>query len=175
MASAPLAKRRKSSVEVLQRLLHTGGVSQLGLKSLLKEIRTLDNDDIASASRRALHDANLGAFKELASSKQMPLEAGGSWEWKFLDPNRLLADRAEGDHRLQALFVEALRRRPQSAAEPWHLIVGFDEFVPGRCDVNEMVLPFGGKASQPQPTTLSVGAEVGVLLLGARPFRLFRK
>jgi hypothetical protein len=61
----------------------------------------------------------------------MPLTVGGSFEWEFADPGKLLANMVARSPALNNLFAETASRHPPSPDRPWSLVVGFDEFTPG--------------------------------------------
>ena len=133
MASSSSRKkpRKDASVDDLQRLLHVGGITQIGLQKLLKQLQNVDVQSITGASRQRLQEANEKAFRQVARIKSMPLEAGGHWDWVYADSNKLLAMLAEHDKHLESLLAVAIQRHPPSPANPWHLVIGFDEFTPG--------------------------------------------
>lgn len=129
MAGNP--KRRKTSVggDVLQELLHTGSISISGLASLLQKLKGVDLSQPPSEFR--LKDINTSEFSRLCRTEQMPLKSGGTFDWKFLDPNKLLAAMVERQPVFHDHVAEAYRRYPCSPSRPWHLVIAFDEFAPG--------------------------------------------
>ena len=112
----------------LSHLLHAGNISNRGLEVIL---HTLNKVQITPCSRFYLDKLNMEPFDKVKIEIDMPLENGGSWLWKFADPNKLLALLVEESASLQRLFADALRVYPCSSQSPWQLIVGWDEFIPG--------------------------------------------
>ena len=126
-------KRRKAAggdTDTLTQLLHTGGVSTVGLSQLLERLRGVDLSELA-ASRYHLREANLQSYRRLQHTEAMPLTSGGAFDWELLHPNLLLAEMAGQPSAFQSHVIEAYRRRPPSTTTPWNLVIGFDEFTPG--------------------------------------------
>ena len=124
------SKRRRvasSTAPELQRLLHTGSISTSGLAKLLSELREAD----LGATRRQLRDANGSLFRSLRHTEEMPLTGGGTFEWNFVNPNRMLAEMLSRSTELNSLYAAAVRRTPPTLRQPWSLVIGFDEFMPG--------------------------------------------
>jgi hypothetical protein len=124
-------KRRRVTAEdtsVLRRLLHTGGITVNGLSSLLDSVR---GTDLPHTGLHHLRDANAECFLEVRHTIRLPLVAGGTWEWEIADPNKLLQFAIDHSPYLRGLFAAAVRQRMPTATCPWHLVIGFDEFMPG--------------------------------------------
>jgi hypothetical protein len=68
---------------------------------------------------------------EVRCVETMPLTTGGTFEWEFADPGKLLANMVDRSPALNLLFAEAASKHPPSIERPWSLVVGFDEFTPG--------------------------------------------
>ena len=84
-------------------------------------------DAIKLRLRRAVH----AHFERMAEVREVPLKDGGSWTWKFINPNRLLSDMVSEQGRVQELYDRALKNHPPSLAHPWHMVIGWDELAPG--------------------------------------------
>lgn len=67
----------------------------------------------------------------LMHEEELALVAGGTWTWAFADPNLLLASMLADAPKMSDLYALAFDANPPSLAQPWHLIIGFDEFAPG--------------------------------------------
>ena len=130
-------KRRLTAAEAetaksaLQRLLHRGCVTQNGLAILLRDIKSVAADLPDEVTRQRLQDANHARFDVVCHTMQMPLAAGGSWDWEFADPNKLVSFMLQECKTLQDLFGHAMLRHRPSKENPWTLIIGYDEFSPG--------------------------------------------
>ena len=116
------------NTRALQALLHTGNVSS---SALLKVVRQLQANPTVHATRRNLGEANLAGFMAIRIIEQIDMLDGSTFNWEYSDPNRLLTCLVDSCPRLRAVVVEASRRHPSSQAQPWNLVVGFDEFTPG--------------------------------------------
>ena len=124
-------KRRRATAEdmsALRRVLHTGGITINGLSSLLESVR---GSDLQCTGVHNLRDANAELSLAVRHTIQLPLIAGGTWEWELADPNKLLQVAIDRSPFLQGLFAAAVRRSRPTAACPWRLVIGFDEFTPG--------------------------------------------
>ena len=113
MASGP-HKRRKVSSSAIQHLLHTGGISILGLTALLKKIKEAD-EDVAS----------------VLDATRVHMTKGPDWRWELIDPLKLIAKAIELSLTFGTLVANAVQRSPPSAERPWRLVLGFDGFTPG--------------------------------------------
>jgi hypothetical protein len=67
----------------------------------------------------------------LLESKQLQRVDGGTFNWEFLNPTRLLAFLAETDEQFASMLAAAAGKSAPSLGAPWRLVVGFDEFTPG--------------------------------------------
>lgn len=56
---------------------------------------------------------------------------GSTFLWEFVHPLKLLAQAIEDSPALAALYARAIAEKPPSMQQPWRLILGWDEFVPG--------------------------------------------
>jgi len=125
-------KARRLGIEAakLQEILHTGGVSTLGLARLLK--RLSDADDVpVEVFRKRLMSANKDEFRKHEWKIQLQLADGEPWTWSLLDPATTLSTLLEKSKDLQAVYADAWRRVRCSPESPWRLVVAFDEFTPG--------------------------------------------
>lgn len=126
-------KRRKVSacgVNPLSDLLHVGGVSTTGLAKLLDKLKGVNLKELAATDWK-LREANLEAYRRLQHTEAMPLTSGGVFDWEVLHPNSLLQEMVERSSAFRSHVIAAFRRCPPTAAAPWSLVVGFDEFTPG--------------------------------------------
>jgi hypothetical protein len=98
------------------------------LLATLRDDKSLDGMNI---TRWRLRDANNEEFLELRRSIEVPLKAGGSTPWEYVDPNALLRRTVDKVPKFHALVAAAVQRHPPSLRHPWRLVVGFDEFTPG--------------------------------------------
>ena len=128
-------KRRLAEFEAassaLQSFLHRGGVSINGLATILKDVKRLLPHLPDHVSRKLLQDVNHSRFLTACQKTPMPLAAGGSWDWEFADPNKLLSLMLRESKTLQDLFGHAITRHWPSPENPWSLIIGYDEYSPG--------------------------------------------
>lgn len=113
----------------LRSLLHTGGITLDGLTKLLSTLRRTGLPEATSS--HYVHEANNELFSTLRRVIEMPGSDGSVIEWELADPNHLLAAALEMSSALNQLYSDAMSRTPCSSAEPWNLVIGFDEFAPG--------------------------------------------
>ena len=116
----------------LESLLHVGNVSIKGLAELVCRVRADRGDRSEAHIRRLLNTANHRIFNELACSVDLPLaDCGTPWSWQYADPGALLAKITEASPEVAHAYRRAWDRAPSSPEAPWHLVVAFDEFIPG--------------------------------------------
>lgn len=112
----------------LQRILHSGGISQSGLATLLQRLR---ENPVECDSLYAVRKANLADFVAISRATVLPLTSGSEWTWEYLDPNKLLCLALDRSVQLRNLFTSAMERKPPTPESPWKLVIGFDAFIPG--------------------------------------------
>lgn len=130
-ASSPtraMAEAKRQRMQRLQSLLHTGGISEAGLRNLLLKA---GSEPLPSVSRHELQEANAAIFRSLRHVETMPLLGGGEFEWDLAHPVKLLQWAVDTHPSLNSLYSDAMRRYPPSPQRPWQLVMGFDEFIPG--------------------------------------------
>ena len=54
----PGKRRKREHLDSIASLLHTGGISMAGLRSVMKKVKDADVDLDVASSKRALHEAN---------------------------------------------------------------------------------------------------------------------
>ena len=120
---APKRQRSRSAkIAALQKLLHKGKITQDGLVEIIASYREVQDDLPDNLSRRSVQDANHARFDSVVHVEILPLKKGGTWRWEMAEPNKLLSLMVAESTVLQALFAEAVQRRPPSRANPWTLI-----------------------------------------------------
>ena len=122
------AKRRKTDAWRIQELVQIGA-SVSAVARIAAKLR--ENPDL-NVNRMTMRRASDSIAAQLFRSHQIKLQRPDEdFEWKFFDPNRLVAHMVEASPKLSSAFREALAKRACSADSPWHMIVVWDEFVPG--------------------------------------------
>lgn len=123
-------KRRRTAeaVKSIRKVLHKGGISLTGLADVVKSLRGQNTDD---CTMRAIQAANSQDFTAVRRIIRLPLVNGGTLDWELADPCKLLQLALARSPWLQEIFSQA--RRPTSD-QPWRIVIGFDEFMPG-CNV----------------------------------------
>ncbi len=124
-------KRPRVGADSLQRVLHLGGTSVVGLHELLQSLRSVDPAvlDVKHWELRAARDS---LFNGLRLVLEMPLASGdGTFAWELADPLLLLPRAVECRSDIRMLFAAAVRRSLPTAERPWRLAIGFDAFTPG--------------------------------------------
>ena len=132
MEHRPPKRKRQSddpAYQSLQGLLHLGGVSTQGLASILRKIREHGLPDVAS--RWQLGSANLALFEDVKHVEHMILDDGSEIDWELAHLSRLVALMVSRCPKLAELYKQATMKHPCSERDPWNIIRGFDEFVPG--------------------------------------------
>ena len=109
----------------LQNAMNIGGMSNCSLRAVLSEL--LDD----APSTRAIETAAAARFKKRRTHIDLPCLEGEPFRWTLCNPNVLLTMLLEESKALQTWYEEAWRTHPCSHENPWHLLIGFDEFTPG--------------------------------------------
>jgi hypothetical protein len=117
--------------DMMQWLLHTGGVSNSGLKGILSKLNAAYDGLDLPTNDHTIHKSFMAKFNEIHTQIRLPLADGGEHAWHLLHPGRLVASMIRWCPVLEDAFVDAVERSPPTISEPWSLIVGFDEFTPG--------------------------------------------
>jgi len=120
-------RRRGDDLSALRRVLHTGGITMKGLHELMESLRGHDLDP----SMHALREANSEAFRSLRLAIEVPLHDGGSWLWELIDPAKLFQAAVDQSPMFQTMTIQVLLISKPSPSDPWRLVIGFDEFMPG--------------------------------------------
>ena len=126
-------------------LCRIGGISNAGLKALLKKIR--DQKEVAKAKIWEIKDEFHERWHRLSTTITLELTEGGTWDWPIVDPGLLLQALLTECPSLFSLYAETMIIVPCTRDRPWNTLVGFDEFSPGdKLKVNNrrksMVLSF---------------------------------
>ena len=61
----------------------------------------------------------------------MPLTGGGEFVFETVHVPKMLSMLVESSPYIARTYEEAVQRHPPGVDTPWHLVVGFDEFIPG--------------------------------------------
>ena len=85
---------------------------------------------IKRQSRLNCQRSLLRLFDELAQNICLNVD-GEVFEWETLSPQLLLTHMLDNSPFLHKSYAAAIAARPPSRDAPWHLILVFDEFVPG--------------------------------------------
>ena len=76
-----------------------------------------------------LYHAN---WEHVSCTETLNLKNGGRFEWCLADPSKLIQYTLQVSPRLQNLYRLALHDKPCSPDKPWRIIIGYDEFTPGK-------------------------------------------
>ena len=131
----PRQRSRSARIASLQRLLHTGNISQEGLADPLPKIRDAGEDLPHRNLSQTVKEANQELFNQVAHVETMQLTKGGTWTWEMAEPNKLLTLIESEISVLLNLFAEACRRRAPSGETLWTLAIGYDDFSHGKCSI----------------------------------------
>jgi len=111
-----------------RRLAHAISISGQTVSALRDVLATLQADTI---SRRQLLAGYHTRFNEVARVDRLPCTDGTFVNWEYADPFALLRLTLEESPAFQQVFIDALRKYPNSPTNPWHVVAAFDEFIPG--------------------------------------------
>ena len=119
-----LVDNPSESLATLQGLLADGRVSKASLtralQTLGKEHHKLELGDVCNASR--------ALYEIVKVVETLPLVNGGTFDWEYVRPCRLLTEQVHASESLQRLLAKVAEVR---RGQHWQLIIAFDEYVPG--------------------------------------------
>ncbi len=115
----------REDVGLLHSILHVGGISVTGLATLLEKAA-----DVGTASRNELRHASAELYNRYCKTLKVPCD-GGHFDWEILDLASVLPALLDKSPGLRSIYAAAISRCPPSRANPWSMIVTFDEFCPG--------------------------------------------
>jgi len=122
-------KRPKLNVNISE-LLHTGKISLTGLASLLHKLNV--SEELSEERiRHVLMDANHAILDECGDDINIPLTNGTEFNLAIADVCKYFAKLVESSPAVAQVYGEAVRRYPPGVDSPWHLVIGYDEFIPG--------------------------------------------
>ncbi len=96
------------------------------MKSLVEN--GLDN---IVTSQVEFHQAFHEQFDKIAVSEDIILNDGSVFTWEYAEPIHLIQLSLDASPELQNRYAETLRHHPGTREQPWTIVVGFDELVPG--------------------------------------------
>ena len=111
-------KRKHLPGEPLKDLCRIGGISNAGLKALLKKIR--DQKEVADASFGEIDHEFHERFRRLSTTITLELTEGGTWDWPVVDPGLLLQDLLTECPSLFSLYAETMIIVPCTRDRPWN-------------------------------------------------------
>ena len=120
-------KRRRTDEGKLQELVTIKNVSLHAVQRILNA--TSSEED--AVSWRQLQKTNRSRFEQVKHTITLPAEDGGEVAISMAHPMRLLTLLLHENANFRTWFEESWRTRPSSTTQPWQLLVGWDEFVPG--------------------------------------------
>ena len=131
--------------ETVRSLCRIGSISHKGLEELLRRVRA--EPSILEIGHTELTRQMHARFEEVRCSIDIKLTGGDIFKWDIADPVLLASKLIRERPNVRAAYLDGLRRAPCSKRNPWHCIIGFDEFSPGnKLKVNNrrksMVLSF---------------------------------
>jgi len=123
------AKLSAHTQDVVRSLDRLGSISHKGLEELLRRVRA--TPEVLNVSRRELRDELHARFNEVRVQIRIALTDGTDFAWELAEPTLLLAKLIRDRPNVRHVFLDALREHPCSMSNPWHAVIGFDEFSPG--------------------------------------------
>ena len=120
----PRPKKLKTGIVAnVDALVGTRGLSKAALQRMLSTLQP-------GASRWDVEGAHMRRYEQVRCQIDLP-SGDGSVAWHLSHPNKALALLVSESVHLQRWFAAALAARPCTQAQPWSLLMGWDEFVPG--------------------------------------------
>ena len=120
-------KRRRTDEGKLQELVTIKNVSLHAVQRVLNAISSEED----AVSWRQLQAARVSRFEQVRHTITLPAEDGGEVAISMAHPMRLLTLLLQENATFRTWLEESWRARPSSTAQPWQMLLGWDEFVPG--------------------------------------------
>ena len=125
------AKRRKTEASQVASFVQLGASVQ-AVARIAERLRENPGLNVNRGTlRRASCSMAAPVFHSIPLKLQRPNKPSQDFEWKFLDPNKLVAHMVARSPKLSSAFRQAMVERTCSADSPWHLIVVWDELTAG--------------------------------------------
>jgi len=103
-----------------------------GRANMIKLCKTLQEVPADLLTTQQFDSSYHELFDAAARTLKLPkVDSDSTVDWEFADPALLIPLTLSKSKSLQDQYARALREHPCSPQQPWGLIVGFDEFVPG--------------------------------------------
>ena len=129
----PKRKRQRTAAETQEVSLALadllGRSTQEGLQEILRVVSA--NPEALDAKRRDMYRASRDLLSGVKMTLEMPTLKGPAFNWVFLHPGRLVTKLTEESSEISEIFATAFNKKKPTFNDPWTLVVGFDEFVPG--------------------------------------------
>ena len=96
----------------------------------MKSLVNIGLDNVVTTRRQfdqALHEH----FDSIAVSEDIILSDGRVFTWEYAEPIHLIQLSLDQSPELQNRYAETLRHHPNTREQPWAIVLGFDELVPG--------------------------------------------
>ena len=123
-----MGKRARDAPAGLRASLNVKGMSKKALAEVTSRLLGEDSEACSWMVKRESESR----FQHVRHTFQLPAEEGeGPVSVVCCHPLKTLDLLLRESDALQGWYLEALRRHPCSAAAPWRLLLGWDEFVPG--------------------------------------------
>ena len=127
------SEQNTSGLSKLQDLLHSKSLSRSAFIEVYMGLKELEDDPVLDTftCRRHIDHLDDARFLSIRHVETLPRLDGSFFRWELCQPALLLDMVLRESEELQAAFLSAFEKHGCSAASPWHLVIGFDEFVPG--------------------------------------------
>ena len=120
-------KRRRIGQDKLQGLVCMRNVSLSAVQRVLNIASSGDD----TVSWRQLQAAGRQRFEQVKHTITLPAEDGGEVAINMVHTMKLFTLLLQENATIRNWFEESWRAKPSSPAQPWQLLLGWDEFVPG--------------------------------------------
>jgi len=130
--SAPSSSSREARPAKIRRVLGSSLVPHRELAALLAALKKEgDVDDLLNVDRKALDRAVDGLWKDVGQVEALPTGLGKSFAWSTVSLPKMLRQIVETSPAWARELRQAYDKKPCTSADPFHLLVYADEYVPG--------------------------------------------
>ena len=118
--------------QTLRDLLSGSSSTQRGVANILSQLKMcLGILEKGDTTERSINVALFEQFDRVSTTLEMDLKDRKTFTLELCDPNLLLQELVSSSPALAKLYMRAASKFGHGPSNPWSLIIGHDEFVPG--------------------------------------------
>ena len=96
----------------------------------MKTLKEIGIDNVIT-SQWGWNESSHDVFDSMAVSDEVVLTNGKTFAWEYVEPIMLIQKSLDASPELQNRYASTFRQHPGTREQPWSIVIGFDELVPG--------------------------------------------